>query len=125
MSHLWARADHGAEIMDADELRDIADPDVVEDGDVAAVFDTGSEDGAIIYATTWADLAEGLEAAARKVRKRAATLDCAWEFDGVENADETLYWWNCTTHGKTEMGSDPDEDPTNTASFPCEHYRRA
>lgn len=33
--------------------------------------------------------------------------ECVWVFEGTEHADEDLYWWNCTTHGKSELGDSP------------------
>lgn len=70
MSDLWAVSAR-ADILDTEELRELADDFAeVEDGEIAVVFDTGSEDGAIISAPSWCALANDLESLAGRIRYR-------------------------------------------------------
>lgn len=53
----------------------------------------------------------------KESRRRTAARECQWTRVSEPGEDDGLTWWECSTHGKTEMGGE-DEEP----SFPCEGW---
>ena len=104
------------------ELSDLTD--AYEPGEVGMAFG----DGVMIYAPSWAKLADGLEAAARLARAAVqAPHDCGLcdgplSFDGIEDGHRT---WECTRCGWLHTSRDccdPNPELDTWSSASRQHY---